>query len=371
MTKVYCAAPWRGLHITTGGDVKPCCSGAHGFGNINTDNIEEVLNSVSWQKLREQIAQGNKPDYCATCISHGDSSQNERSWHNTVTPDINSLNNDYHSPAILDVRWSNACNLMCVYCNPNDSSMWARKLDIPLQTKRKDYYKNVVDYIDSHRQNLKVVALIGGEPLLIPQCADLLDSVPDTVEIHVISNLSLNLENNSVFRRLAQRTKVHWSVSFENVGKQFEFVRRGASWNQLTRNLDMLLELERTQGHVIDIHAILNILSLSNFKDLTDFGFEKRIQIIFQFLDTPPALDLRRFPIHILDIIRAQVESVYKEIDTRWCEHNTIDQYFASAHNEEPDQISNFYKFVNECSTEDLKFNQLWPELDQLLRQIP
>jgi hypothetical protein len=157
-------------------------------------------------------------------------------------------------------------------------------------------------------------------------------------------------------------------VSFENVGKQFEFVRRGASWEQLTKNLDWLLGLERTQGHIIDIHAILNILSLSAFKVLTDFAFDKRIKIVFQFLDQPAELDLRKFPKHIVNTIKTQAENVYKDIQTEWDEHNTIVQYFAADQIEVPDQIDNFYKFVNECSTEDLKFNQLWPELDQLLR---
>ncbi len=54
----YCAAPWRGLHINPRGDVKTCCAGdPNMLGNLNTNNIIEILNGDLLQEIRGSIAQ--------------------------------------------------------------------------------------------------------------------------------------------------------------------------------------------------------------------------------------------------------------------------------------------------------------------------
>ena len=368
MNKLYCAAPWRGLHITTQGDVKPCCSGAHGFGNINSDNLEDILESLEWQILRQQIANDEIPDYCRTCKVQGNS-HNERTWHNNKSVLDSDPGLQYHAPAILDVRWSNACNLMCVYCNPYDSSLWAKKQNFPLLTKRKDYYTNIIDYLKNNSQHLKTVSLIGGEPLLIPQCSELLEVLPDSVEVHVITNLSLDLTNNPVYRTLSKRKHVRWSVSFENVGSQFEYVRRGASWDQLVSNIDLLLTLERDLGHGIDIHAVLGVLSLFNFEKIVEFGRAKQIKIICQFLENPSELDLRNFPQAIFETVREKVLAITKQTGPGWLEPTTVEQYFSSSRSEIPGQIENFYRYIKDWDTAEMKFENLWPELDKQLKE--
>lgn len=356
VTKVYCTAPWRGLHITTSGDVKPCCSGTHGFGNINNQDLETILASSEWQQLRRQISDNQRPDYCATCVRQGSANNTERTWHNNMSPDLE-ITDEYQSPAILDVRWSNACNLMCIYCNPYDSSMWARKENFPLLTKRKGYYENVIEYVQNNSNNLKVVALIGGEPLLIPQVADLILALPDTVDCHVITNLSIDLDNNPAYQQLTSRKRVLWSISFDNIGQQFEYVRRGASWNIVDKNLDKLKVLEQTQGHILDIHAVLNILSVASLNSLAEYALDKRIKVVFQYLDNPTALDLRRFPSTVVEQLRAAIT----------IKDSMIDNYFNLLDTKD-NQIEEFYNYIKNWETDQLKFSLLWPELHKLLR---
>ena len=363
LKNLYCTAPWRGLHIGTDGEVKPCCTGPHGFGNINNNDIEDIINVPTWQLLRQQIADNVIPSYCNTCKRNGLTA--ERIWHNTTSPDITELGEDHHGPAILDVRWSNACNLTCIYCGPRDSSMWAKKLNMPLLTKRKDYYKNIIDYVQANQQHLQTVTFIGGEPLLIPQCADLIDVIPKHVSCTVITNLSMDLENNLVFKKLALRKNVSWSISFENVGKQFEFVRRGAKWDQLTKNILIIKELEKTQFHVLDIHTVLNILSLDGLTDLIKFGTEQQICYVINFLEGPAALDLRRFPAHIVDSIKTKIQPAYELMNQ--ADKDALTDYFNNNLKPSDYQIDNFYKFIQTMETDELKFSEIWPELHQLL----
>ena len=363
MKNLYCSAPWRGIHIGTDGDVKPCCSGPTGFGNINNNNIEDIINVPLWQQLRQQIADDIIPHYCNLCERNGLAA--ERIWHNNTSPDITELGEDHHGPAILDVRWSNACNLTCIYCGPRDSSMWAKKLNMPLLTKRKDYYKNIIDYVQANQQHLQTVTFIGGEPLLIPQCADLIDVIPEHVSCTVITNLSMDLENNPVFKKLALRKKVSWSISFENVGKQFEFVRRGAKWDQLTKNILIIKELEKTKFQTMNMHIVLNILSLDGFNESMKFSAEHQIRHVINFLEGPNQLNLRRFPAHIVDSIKTKIQPAYELMNQ--ADKNMLDNYFNITTKPVNNQIAQFYKFIQAMETDELKFSEIWPDLHNLL----
>ena len=70
MTKRYCAAPWRGLHINFRGDVKTCCAGdPNMLGDLNNKSLQEIIHSTKMQEIRASIKQGDlHPEYCYNCI---------------------------------------------------------------------------------------------------------------------------------------------------------------------------------------------------------------------------------------------------------------------------------------------------------------
>jgi len=90
MTKTFCAAPWRGLHVEVDGGISTCCAGGFKLGNINTDTIESALGSEKIKAVRESIKKGHLPeDFCKICID-ADSKKlkSERNWHNSFSEDF-------------------------------------------------------------------------------------------------------------------------------------------------------------------------------------------------------------------------------------------------------------------------------------------
>ena len=61
--------------------------------------------------------------------------------------------------------------------------------------------------------------------------------IPANAIVTLITNLSVNLDKNKIFQKLSKRNRVGWSMSFDNVGDRLEYVRHGASWNQIQENL--------------------------------------------------------------------------------------------------------------------------------------
>jgi len=379
MSNFYCAAPWRGLHINPRGDVKTCCSGnPNMLGNLNSKSIETILNGPELQEIRATLKQGKIHSYCINCSDReskgGDS---ERSWHNNINENFDHANAglNYEYPTLIDVRWNSTCNLSCNYCGPMDSSKWAALKRIPVNSNTRQYYNDVCDFIEKNHHHVKEVALIGGEPLLLPENERLLDVIPDDCVVTIITNLNNPLENNRIFRKLAERSNVGWSISFDNVGSRFEYVRYGANWDLMQHNLDIVQSLMQNKKQWGGIHAVYNLYNATRLVEFKLFAQQRGLSIKWQNLGGPTVLDPRNYGKDIAELAAAEIEQVF--------DNCTVDSeerdLFTSALNSyraqkelRPDmliQLQTFVKDIEEKYHPDQlgKFAELWPEYGNLL----
>lgn len=378
MSNFYCAAPWRGLHINIRGDVKTCCAGnPNMLGNLNTNTITKILNGPELAEIRSVLRQGQKHPYCGNCIGRerkGGSS--EREWHNKINEgfDTTQASLEYEYPTLLDIRWNSTCNLSCNYCNPSDSSKWAVLKKIPVNNNTRKYYQDVCEFIEQHNQHIQEVALVGGEPLLLPENEQLLDVIPADAVVTVITNLNNPLENNRIFQKLAQRRRVGWSMSFDNIGNRFEYVRYGASWDLQLHNLDLIQDLMKHNGHWGGIHAVYNLYNATRLSEFKQFATARGLSIKWQNLGGPAVLDPRVHGKEIAQLAAAEIERVFATCDVDSEEQllfSTSLGVYQSKIQSNPDMLSQLQKFVIEIEQyhpDQLgQFAQLWPELSNLL----
>jgi radical SAM protein with 4Fe4S-binding SPASM domain len=123
---VYCTAPWNGITVQVNGSVTTCCVGKVSLGNINQQSIIEIINNPTHQQIKQNLLDNtNLKENCQVCL---DLEKNSGS-----TPVRQQYLNDFPTLSnklrFLDIRWTNFCNLTCVYCNSYNSSAWADKLD--------------------------------------------------------------------------------------------------------------------------------------------------------------------------------------------------------------------------------------------------
>jgi organic radical activating enzyme len=78
----------------------------------------------------------------------------------------------------------------------------------PFKSGTRPYYEQVCDFIEQHYEHIHEVALVGGEPLLLPENERLLDVIPESAIVTLITNLNVDLQNNKIFRKLAQRSRL-------------------------------------------------------------------------------------------------------------------------------------------------------------------
>jgi len=377
MDNFYCASPWRGLHINSRGDIKTCCAGnPNMLGNLNDKTIEEVLNGPELGEVRDSLRQGKSHPYCFNCVNaEKNGASSERHWHNSINEffDTTQAGDTYHYPTLLDIRWNNTCNLSCNYCGPYDSSLWSSIKKIPIKTNTRKYYEDVCDLIEKNKQHVKEVALVGGEPLLLPENERLLDVLPQDCVMTVITNLSNPLDNNKIFHKLAQRKNVGWSMSFDNIGDRFEYVRHGGSWDVLIRNLDIMQSIMKdpARKHWGGIHAVYNVYNATRLCELKQFANDRGLFIRWQNLETPPELNPRKFGKQFAELFANEIEKFFSMFDPSPEEISLFGeslQYYKSmtAVNEKSLlELKQFVSNIEDMYHPDTKgqFAALWPEL--------
>lgn len=376
----FCAAPWRGLHINPRGDVKTCCAGnPNMLGNLNEHSIIEILNSDRLKEIRQSLAQGRPHEYCSNCVqAERFGADSERKWHNDTNPgfDYAVAGDQYHYPVIVDVRWNTTCNLSCNYCSEWASSKWSALKGIPFKSGSRPYYEQVCDFLEQHREHIRDVALVGGEPLLLPENERLLDVIPEDCTVTLITNMNVDFGKNKIFRKLAQRKKVGWSMSFDNTGDRFEYVRYGGKWDQLIENLAVVKDLFKNQGHWGGIHAVYNIYNATRITELRQFAADQGISVLWQNLFQPDYLDPFLHGREVAEPAAAEIERFYATGLATDGDRAFLDQAlrnYRAVTESKPAMARKFAQHIKEIESkyhpdQAGQFSKLWPELEPLIK---
>jgi hypothetical protein len=243
-----------------------------------------------------------------------------------------------------------------------------------VNTNTRHYYTDVCDFLEKNNSHIKEVALIGGEPLLLPENERLLDVIPDNCVITLITNLSNPLEDNKIFQKLSKKRNVGWSISFDNIQDRFEYVRHGATWTLMQHNLDLIQDLIKNQGHWGGIHPVYNLYNCTRLCEFVEFAQGRNLSLKWQTLHWPAVLDPRNYGQEIATLAAAEIEKLLSGYSIKKEEkhmfQNTLAHYQSQTNNN-PGQLTKLKLFVAEIEQyhpgQQGQFAKLWPELQQAL----
>lgn len=370
----FCYAPWTNIHINTTGTYKTCCAGTDEIGDLRVIPIKDLLLNQKLSSIKQSLHQNSTHSNCKVCTRQEQhSSVSERTWYTDIAEHspINIDNIDAQQLQNLDIRWSNTCNLSCVYCDHEASSQWAALKRQPVE--RLDYTNTLpglLEFIDSNRATIKNLALLGGEPLLQKENDALLDVIANHVHINVITNLSVPLENNRIFQKLLTKDNVMWDISFETVEDQFEYVRRGSSWPLMLKNIQYLKQaIKDKPGHNIGITSQYSVYNAMNLSDLHEYFADNDLPMMrWNELHYPNILSVSSLPKHYLNKAIAELD-----LSKQYHYYPVQERFLADMAN----SLRNIKSTKQDCAdlyqwhaTQEqtywpdtrLKFEDLWPE---------
>ena len=157
LDKNFCVIPWTGFEVEPNGDVKNCIISKEVIGNLKKESIQEIIAKNS--NLRKKMLDGQFPKNCEGCYlqekhrSKDFESISSRLYYaREITPHISKdlfANEENFELRHVDVRWSNACNYACVYCEPLYSSKWQLELGEKIEKDQNSKY-NFLEHIDQY-----------------------------------------------------------------------------------------------------------------------------------------------------------------------------------------------------------------------------
>lgn len=229
-----CAAAYHNLVFDTDGHARLCCNSTQAL-KVDT-SVEHALTSQHAQIIQQDLDQGVPHENCEICWreeGHGDRSY--RYSYNEMYP-------EFELKPILKtahIQWDNTCNLTCVYCGPKFSSSWVSL------TGERQAYRSPLVFTDETLSGLTMITFAGGEPTLSKPNLDILNrllQVNPQCEVIVNTNLTQSIRS-AFFDQFLKFKNSTVIASFESTGSRFEYIRRGASWQDFEQTFVQLKKL--------------------------------------------------------------------------------------------------------------------------------
>jgi MoaA/NifB/PqqE/SkfB family radical SAM enzyme len=368
MNLTYCSAVDTGLFVGTQGDVKLCCSGSESFGDIKQYPIKEIFAKSKFSEIQVTLKNNQPHEYCSGCdrIEQQAAGSSQRSAFNDQFP-----NPTRREIKLIDVRWSNVCNLSCRYCNVYDSSEWSRILNIPIPSVNRDYTDSLFEEITENKNSIECVYLLGGEPLMQKHNERLLDIVNPNVKIDVLTNLSVKLDKNKIYERLKKFPTVLWNLSFDNIGDKFEYVRHGAKWNVFTDNIKRLCD--DFGAHRITFHPVYSIWNALNLQEFYEYAYTQNFKVSWQMAMPKSGVNgIETESFITFGHKKIIMDAAVKEIESLNIDDPVVANIKQSLINniEIPNKDQDFLTWTAKSESiipPNKPFRELWPELNTLL----
>ena len=316
--KSICTLPWSGFELEPSGQVKNCVISKNKLGDINQTNIENILHGQVNTKLKKDMLQDKMPANCAGCYLQERNRSNLSSissrlyYHKELGTKIHmDFYEDVKNFSLkhVDLRWTNSCNQACVYCGPELSSKWAKELGVKI--KSNTHARAVVkDFVFENITGLENVYLAGGEPMLMKENFEFLKLLHEkNPDCNIRVNTNLSTTSTGIFELLCNFKNVHWTVSVETTGDEYNYIRHHGSWNDFVTNLKTTRQLKHRISFNM-LHFILNHMSIFDCVDyFKGLGFHDNSFII------GPLFEPRYY--NLLNLPESMINRVIRKLNNR------------------------------------------------------
>jgi organic radical activating enzyme len=369
-----CILPWIHLQADSDGTTRACCNtdkSTDTLGNILTESPITVWNNENYIKLRTDMMNGIENPACKPCYnSERLGLYSKRQRENDDWKRYNHLMENPIAPfeiRHLDIRFDNVCNFKCRYCSPWLSHSWAndyKKLGWDIQTVSaiNVHGPNLFDVIkDTCIDTLESVFFCGGEPLLMDQHLELLQLLDrkqmyDTKLLY-ISNLSkLKYKGVDYIELWSKFSDVNLHFSLDCIGPKLEYIRCGAKWSEIEKNIRTVFEHKDRLKPKIAITVTMYNASeiLDTVKFLTDTGYISLEDIALHVVRKPEIYSCQILPKHVKETITKDV--------TKFLSDNDLPLFFKSRY----EYFINYMNDNNTFERDKAEFREMTDKLDAI-----
>lgn len=307
MPKPLCVLPFIHAYFDAQDFLAPCC--AYNTHPANYQQVPVTEFDQWWHtgldQLRSDMLAGHRHANCDRCWSEeARGLKSYRQHQNEKWKQYQDIQDPLPVPIFQMIAPGNFCNLKCIMCSPHLSSAWGveyeknkkafESVGVTWHRYPRGFWSNrtqaysVLSRTVPHAQNLHIM---GGEPLLNPDCLRVLQQVPDpeSVELIVSTNLT-TLDPQWI--ELFQRFQTQVIVSVEGVGAKNDYIRAGSVWSDIDANIQQLANAN------INFHlsTAFGRPSLGSYPELADYAVSRGTALHTNMLSWPRFLSVESAP---------------------------------------------------------------------------
>jgi radical SAM protein with 4Fe4S-binding SPASM domain len=241
-----CYAPFKSMYFGHKGKVIACCQNRdYVLGNYPAQSISDIWNSNETVALRNALKQDNFNLGCQNCelrIKSGNAKGLIATFY-----DENPIN-ELGYPTSFEFELSNTCNLECIMCNGDFSSL------IRTKREKRDPIPQVYDraFVEQLREfipHLKKVSFYGGEPFLIDIYSEIWEEIikmGTSPEIFVQTNGTV-LSNR--VKKILEQLRFNIGISLDSISEEnYPKIRVNGRLSETLKNVDYFKNYTSAKG---------------------------------------------------------------------------------------------------------------------------
>ena len=342
---------WSTIHLNNG-HTGSCCRASI---SVIDDDFENFHNTDKKIQARQLMLDGKWPgDGCESCENiENAGGYSDRQFQNQI-PDIYPPELDQDptlttvTPVIVEVFFSNTCNLKCIYCNARYSSS--------IQTEDKKFNGAIIDannfeyddnryreltpkfwkWFQQHSLSLLRFQILGGEPFIqsdLTRLIDHIDKIPHPkLEFNIVTNLNLPYKtihphllrlSDSMLRGNLKRVDVQASV--DCWGPEQEYIRHGFDCKTFEHNIIEMINFNQFRIGLLSTITSLSIPSMNSL--VSKFKEWNQLQTIFWYMHlvlpnndsifSPTIFNFEVFESHLNQVVESLPNTTWDDKTTR------------------------------------------------------
>jgi len=283
--KYFCYEIYKNISIwSTQNKVNynPCSIYQGTYATTQDVDIKSVWNNSEHNRLKQMIETDTIIPGCRICYDEEQNGRKSRrqSVKKNYEDFLQDTDIDLDMPQGIDYSVGNLCNMKCMICGPHNSTLWISDYKAMFPKKSIDgvkYNKNIQKLLDNDETlgNIRSIHFHGGgEPLLSNTHYDLLVKIKQVRglgDVRVFYNVNGTvIPDQRILDIWSECLLVELYISLDDIGDRFDYQRTGATWKQVTDNIETLKKI-MPHNHMFNINCVWSFLNLYYLDELYDW----------------------------------------------------------------------------------------------------
>tara|TARA_R110000803_G_scaffold167027_1_gene230321 strand:+ start:2415 stop:3719 length:1305 start_codon:yes stop_codon:yes gene_type:complete len=348
--KVFCSVPWSNHHFYWDGSYGVCSSESKRPNNgesLNNTSLVQWYDSDTMQDFRRRVLSDQPLEECSVCYKEEAQGYQSRRIKENYKLGIftehtsnafqqsfeqSTWREKFHADGttdVLPIDWhidlGNECNFACKMCIPEASSKIAsayRSWDIEYNKKPnwvidKQSWEQLLTNLDTVKDRLNRVHVIGGEPLINKRFHQLIDWLLENnyhhISISTVTNgTNVNLE---LVEKLKQFRLAHLEISAESINQTNDYIRQGCDYVGLWKTIHELVELQSDKFQVV-LRSAPQLLSVNDYYQYLDKAYSLGLAVDSVPLTYPSYMAVNVLPWDIRQQLKPKYQQLLDKLQT-------------------------------------------------------